>query len=100
MDAYECFMETEFGGARSRDRNFREQKWAKKLTNLNRCILVITDIDKKRFVIFDYTINHLSFSYVRLPQFEYYCIFLFFYVSFFPMLSTFKLLNALHSKFA
>ena len=30
--------------------------------------LVITDIDKKWVVIFEYAINHLSFGYVRLPQ--------------------------------
>ena len=44
-------------GARSRDRNFTGRKWAKKLTNLNRCISVITDIDEKWFS----SINHLSF---------------------------------------
>ena len=30
-DAYECFMQTEFGGARSRDQNFKGRKWAKSL---------------------------------------------------------------------
>ena len=44
----------------------------KKLTNLNRYISVATDIDEKWFVVFDHTINHLSFGYGRLPQFEYY----------------------------
>ena len=43
-----------------------------KLTNLNQYILIITNINKKLFVIFEHTINHLSFGYVRLSQFEYY----------------------------
>ena len=34
----------------------------KKLMNLNRFILVITDIDEKWSVIFEYTINQLSFG--------------------------------------
>ena len=72
MGAYECFRQTKFGGARSRDQNFTGRKWAKKLTNLNRYISVTTDIDEKRFVIFERTINHFSFGYVRLPQLEYY----------------------------
>ena len=37
----------------------------KKLTNLNRYISTITDIDEKWFVVFEHTINHLSFRYVR-----------------------------------
>ena len=49
---------------------------------------------KKWFVIFEHTINHLSFDYARLPQLEYYfsC-----FVSFFLfhlMLSIFKSLYA------
>ena len=70
-----------------------------KLTNLNRYISVIADIDKKWFVIFGRTINHLSFGYVRLPQHEYYfsCFVSFFLLFFF--LSTFEPLNALYSKF-
>ena len=41
----------------------------KKLTNLNnRYISINTDIDEKRFTVFEHTINHLSFGYVRLPQ--------------------------------
>ena len=44
----------------------------KKLMNLNRFILVITDIDEKWSVIFEYTINQLFFGDVRLPQLEYY----------------------------
>ena len=39
----------------------------KKLTSLNQCISEITDIDEKWLVIFEYTINHLSFGDVRLP---------------------------------
>ena len=64
------------------------------------------DIDKKWFVIFKYTINYLSFGYVRLPKLEYYCIsdfscfasfFLLFFL-FFLRLSTYKPLDALYSK--
>ena len=42
----------------------------KKLTNLNRYISVVTNIDEKWFVVFEHTMNHLSFGYVHLPQFE------------------------------
>ena len=42
----------------------------KKLANLNRLIWVITDIDEKWFVVFEHTINHLAFGYVRLTQQE------------------------------
>ena len=45
-----------------------------KLTNLNRYISVITDIDEKWFVIFENSIIQLSFGYDRLPQLEYYCV--------------------------
>ena len=70
----------------------------KNLTNLNQYISVITNIDKKWFVTFEQTINHLSFGYVILSQFE--CYFSCF-ASFFPflfMLFTSKPLNALYSK--
>ena len=40
----------------------------KKLTNMNRYLLVITDIDGKCFVLFEHNINHLCIGYVRLPQ--------------------------------
>ena len=40
----------------------------KKLTNLNRYISEIINIDQKRFAVFEHTINHLSFGYVRLLQ--------------------------------
>ena len=43
----------------------------RKLTNLNRYISIITDIDEKSFVIFEHTINQPSFGYVRSSQFEY-----------------------------
>ena len=42
----------------------------KKLANLNRLIWVITDIDEKWFVVFEHTIDHLAFGYVRLTQQE------------------------------
>ena len=51
----------------------------KKLTSWNRIISMITNIDEKRSVVFEHTINHLSFGYVRLPQLEnYYSCFAFF----------------------
>ena len=80
------------------------KKMAKNLMNLKRCISVITDIDDKWFVIFERTINHLSFGYDRLPQHENYssCFAFFFLDLFFFFLlplSTFKPLNALYSKF-
>ena len=49
-----------------------------KLSNLNRYISVITDIDEKWFVIFEKTINRLFFGYGRLPQLTYYFLFSFF----------------------
>ena len=70
--------------------------------NLNRYISIVTDIDEKWFVVFYHTINHLSFGYVRLPQFKYFFfvlhLFLLFFLFLLP-LSTFKPLNALYSKF-
>ena len=47
---------------------------------LNRYISVITYINEKWFVIFEHTINWLSFGYVHLPQLESY---------FFPFFSLF-----------
>ena len=71
----------------------------KKLPSLNRYIFVITDIDEKWFVIFEHTINHLSFGYVRLSQPEYYLSCSIFFLPFFflPVLSALKLLNAPYS---
>ena len=62
----------------------------KKLTNLNRYISVITDIDENGFVSFEHIINNHSFAYVRSPQFEYhfsayFYVFVFFFL-FLPML--------------
>ena len=47
---------------------FYKPKMDKKLTNLNRYISVITNIDKQWFAVFEHTINRLSFGCVRLPQ--------------------------------
>ena len=69
-----------------------------KVDILNRYISIITDFDGKGFVIFEHTINHLSFGYVGSPQLEYF-FFFFLFSFFFLRLSTFKLLNALYSKF-
>ena len=72
-----------------------------KKLNLNRYISEITDIDEKWFVIFECTINHLSFGYVRSSQLEYYfsCFASFLYFFFLLLLAAFKPLNALYSKF-
>ena len=44
----------------------------KKLTCLNRYILIIIDIDERRFVVLEHTINYFSFGYVPLPQLDNY----------------------------
>ena len=68
-------------------------------------ISVNIDFIEKWFVVFEHAFNRLSFGYVRLPQTEYRfsSFFIFSYFCFFFLfllrLSTFKLLNALYSKF-
>ena len=52
----------------------------RKWTILNRYISVNTDFDEKRYVLFEHTINRLSFGYVCLPQPKY---FFFSFVTFF-----------------
>ena len=80
-------------------------KMGKKLANLNRLIWVIIDIDEKRFVVFEHTIDHLAFGYVRLTQQknQFFCFAFFFLTCFIFLfllpLSTFKPLHALHSNF-
>ena len=76
----------------------KRPKMDRKGTILNRYIWVITEIDRKGFVIFEYTINRLSFGYFHLPQLEYYFSSFFFFLLFLR-LSTFTPLNALYSKF-
>ena len=85
MGAYKGFIHTEFGGARSRDRNFTSRKSAESRRILNQYILetpTSTNIDKKWFVIFEHTNNNLSFGYVHLPQLECYFSFCFFHTFF------------------
>ena len=56
----------------------------------------------KMICAFEHTVNCLSFGYVRLPQPEHFFSFLSSFLLFFLFLlrlSTFKLLNALYSKF-
>ena len=66
--------------------------------SVNQYISVVTDIDENWLVVFEHTINHLYFDYIRLPQLEnYFSLFLFFL--FLPLLSTFIPLNALYAKF-
>ena len=76
-------------GAPGRVAKFYRPKMGKNLTNLNRYISVITDIEEKRFVIFEYTVNHLSVDYVCLPQLEYYLscfLFPYFFAFFFLLM--------------
>ena len=57
---------------------------------------------RNRFVIFEHTINRISFGHDCLPLLENYFFVSFLFGSFFlflPRLSTFILLNALYSKF-
>ena len=90
-------------GAPGHVTNILQLKNGQKVTILNRYISVITGIDEKWFVIFEHTINCLSFGYVHLPQLEYYFSSFFSYFFFFFILllrlSTSKPLNALYSKF-
>ena len=103
MGAYKCLLQTEFGSARLRDQNFTGRKLTKTLTSLNRYFSVIFDIEEKWFVIFEHTINHLSFGYVCLPQlenyFSWFAFFSYFFFLFLLPLSIFKPLNAQYSKF-
>ena len=96
LSAYEGFMQTEFGSARLRDRNFTGQESAKmdeiepiylskirprigkKWKKLNRYISISAATYEKWFVIFEHTINHLSFGYVHLFQLKHYFFKLFF----------------------
>ena len=70
-------MQTEFGEARSCDRGFIGRKWM----ILNQYILVNTDFDGKWFVIFEHTINCLSFSYVPFTLTKIILLFFFFFFS-------------------
>ena len=84
VDAYKCFTQTEFGDPGLVNKIYRP-KMGKKLTNLNRYISVITDIDEKGFAVFEHFINLLSFGYFCLSQFEnyFFVLFLFSYFFFF-----------------
>ena len=101
MDASECFVQTELGGTHSRDQNFTRQKW-KNIDEFEPIYLAVTiDTDKKRFVVFEHTINLLiKFIYPNLKTI--FLVLASFVLLFFPffllMLSTFKMLNAVYSK--
>ena len=64
----------------------------KKLTNLNQSILVITDTDEKRFVLFKYNINRLLLVMFIYPDWNtiFVSFFLLFFFLFLLELSTFK----------
>ena len=87
-----CVMQRDIWGSRSRDQNFASPKVGKKLKNLNQYISAVINIDEKRFMIFEHTINHLSFGYVRLSQLEYYfsCFASFFLLFFSTECTAFK----------
>ena len=75
-------MQTKFG-APGHVTKILQAKMGKKLTSLNQYISVISDIDEKRFVVFEHTINHLSFDYDCLPQLEnHFSCFAFFFLFF------------------
>ena len=76
---------------------FYKLKLGKNSTNLNRYISVGINIDEKRFVIFEHTINHLS--YPNLDTFFSFLFFLRCFFLFLPELSTFKSLIAQYSNF-
>ena len=100
VGACEYFMQTEFGGARSRDQNFTDRKWAKSWRIwIDISCVFVTNVDVKWFVILEHTINHFSFGYVRLPQLKYYfsCFASFFLFFFLLPLSTSKPLNVLYN---
>ena len=62
----------------------------KKLTDLNQYVSIITNTDQKWFVMFEHTLNYLSFGYVRSPQLECYFSSFFFFFIIFLRLSTFE----------
>ena len=70
-----------------------DQKW----TNLNRYISNCTNTDKKRFVVFENTINQLSLIVFICLDLD--TIFLVFSFCFLPLQSTLKMLNAQYSDF-
>ena len=68
VGAYECFTQTEFGGAGHVIKILQAENGHKvDEFELIYRISVMTDIDEKWFVG---TVNRLSFGYVRLPQLE------------------------------
>ena len=60
-----ALMQTKFGTPGHVNKILRPIM-CKNWTNLNRYVLIITDIDKKWFLIFEHTNNHVRFGYVRL----------------------------------
>ena len=67
LSAYECFMRAEFGAPDHGTKILQAENGQKVDKFEPIYILVIIDIDEKWFVIFEHTINHLSFGYIRLP---------------------------------
>ena len=59
-------------GAPSHVNKILQAKNRKKVDKFEPIYLEITDIDGEWFVVFEHTINHLSFGYVRFSQLEYY----------------------------
>ena len=75
-------MQTNFGGAQLRDQNFLAENGQK--VDKFEPISLITDTDEKWFVVFEHTIKHFSFDYIRLPQIEnYFSCFPYFFLLFF-----------------
>ena len=59
MATYKCFMQTEFGAFGLATKILQAEN-RQNVDEFEPTYFVITDIDEKRFVIFEHTINHLS----------------------------------------
>ena len=62
---YEYFMQTEFGAPGHVTKMLQAEN-GQKMDDFKQYISVNTDFDGKWFVLFEHTINCLSFGYVRL----------------------------------
>ena len=64
-----------------------------KVDKFERYTSVITDTDKKWFVVFERTVNDLFFSYICLPQLECYFFSFFLFPYFFFFFCRYLILN-------
>ena len=98
VGAYECCMQTEFVGARSREQNFTDRKWEKSWR-------IWTDTSPSFLILIEMVCDFWAHYQ---PPFFWLCLFtstwilfflFYFFFLFLLMLFTFKLLYALYSKF-